>query len=486
MTMTMQTRKKKYFRDMKKIKNTLFLMAAIAFVACSDSDIESVAGVSGTSQGEDNPVVIGTMSSVADLIYGPGDEDPESTQSLQSKSQMYYDRVAGVQKTTWVSGDKIGIFSEKDDDAQFAFVVDDENITESGSTSSGIFKPVDEVGAYPIEKTVMYYSYFPYNGSVFKYNEVPVSYAGQVQTANEQMWYYYNRTVGDNAVKFLETEKAAAAHLAPYCFLASNVTSTESAHVHFHYQHLGAMARFYMYVPGSPSDPYTTPAELFIDSIQVVNNSKKFFVEGKMNINSKQLHSPTKESNAISLKFDPAIDAANYSDPDSASYRYWRETKTYKIYSYIMAYMMIAPTDLTDVDNSKLYLLGREPAYYTLDEYNTAKGTSLDATAYDALAKHKKIKIYETKAAYNAAHDPDFDGTDEQYNAKTLGFKLKDATRKFYVATLSKLNFEAGKHYQWNVTEEAADDPITFEEITIQEWEEGAGYNNGGNGTSEW
>ena len=102
--------------------------------------------------------------------------------------------------------------------------------------------------------------------------------------------------------------------------------------------------------------------------------------------------------------------------------------------------MMIAPTDLTDVDKSKLYLLGREPAYYTLEEYNAAKGTSLDATANAALAKHKKIKIYETKAAYDAVHDPDFDGTDEQYNAKTLGFKLKDATRKFYVATLSKLN----------------------------------------------
>lgn len=474
---------------MKKIKNTLLLMAAIAFVACSDSDIESVAGVSGTSQGEDTPVVIGTMSSVADLIYGPGDEDPESTQSLQSKSQMYYDRVAGVQKTTWVSGDKIGIFSENDDDVQYAFVVDDKNITESGSTSSGIFKPVDEVGAYPIEKTVMYYSYFPYNGSagVFTFNEVPVSYAGQVQTANEQMWYYYNRTVGDNATKFLETEKAAAAHLAPYDYLASNVTSTEGAHVHFQYQHLGAMVRFYMYVPGSPSAPYTTPAELFVDSIQVVNNSKKFFVEGKMNINSKQLHSPTKESNAISLKFDPAIDAANYSDPDSASYRYWRETTTHKIYGYIMAYMMIAPTDLTDVDNSKLYLLGREPAYYTYAEYKTAKNDKdITEETFNALAKHKKIKIYETKAAYNADHDPDFDGTDEQYNAKTLGFKLKDATRKFYVATLSKLNFEAGKHYQWNVTEEANDDPITFEEITIQEWEEGAGYNNGGNGTSEW
>ena len=65
--------------------------------------------------------------------------------------------------------------------------------------------------------------------------------------------------------------------------------------------------------------------------------------------------------------------------------------------------------------------------------------------------------------------------------------KMKDYQRKCYKATLSKMKFEAGKHHQWSVANAPEDAPITFQEITIQEWEEGTGFTNtDGVGTEDW
>lgn len=56
---------------------------------------------------------------------------------------------------------------------------------------------------------------------------------------------------------------------------------------------------------------------------------------------------------------------------------------------------------------------------------------------------------------------------------------------KYYKATLSTKTIQAGKVYQWT-TGLVDDEPIKFEQIEVQEWEEGVKYNNEGAGTHTW
>lgn len=474
-----------------KITNILFLMAATSFfAACSDSDI---AGIS-LEEKEETSSVTGTMVGIADFKAGEGDTDPVA------KSQLYYDRVNSKLKFTWRTEDKIGIFPNNIEGDQFAFVLDSETpLIEQDSYVTGKFDPADPLAVYPIQKTQKYFSYFPYTEGEFHYNAVPVSFGEpvQTQTANEQMyWYNLNKTNPDP--KFLESEKAAAAHTSAYDFMVSDATSTEDAHVHFDYKHLGAMVRFYMYCPGTPSNTYGTPGfDMYIDSLQVVNDSKPFTVDATVNIEDKTL-TPTRTSRVMTLRFNPAIDMTNYdTNPDNpildktkedGSYYYWRKAGTGNIYSYIMAYMMIAPIDLTgeEVDNSTLYLVTRKARYYAdVEAYNEGNGTDISAEAFNALKKEARMKVYIDRDAYNAAEGKSL--TPEQFAALHPYEKMKDYERKIYAKNnMSKINFEAGKHYQWNVTDAGDDEPITFQEITIQEWEAATGWTNGGAGTEDW
>lgn len=64
------------------------------------------------------------------------------------------------------------------------------------------------------------------------------------------------------------------------------------------------------------------------------------------------------------------------------------------------------------------------------------------------------------------------------------GNKLED---KYYKASLSVKNIQAGKAYQWSIAPDS-DEPIEFTSIEVQEWVEAMGYDNGddGNGTQTW
>ena len=474
-----------------KITNILFLMAATSFfAACSDSDI---AGIS-LEEKEETRSVTGTMVGIADFKAGEGDTDPVA------KSQLYYDRVKNKLKFTWRTDDKIGIFPNIGGE-QFAFKLDSETpLIEQDSYVTGKFDPYDPLAAYPIEKTQKYFSYFPYKDGDFNYDAVPVSFGEpvQTQTANEQMyWYNLNKTNPDS--KFLASEKAAAAHTSAYDFMVSDATSTEDAHVHFDYKHLGAMVRFYMYCPGTPSNTYGTPGfDMYIDSLQVVNDSKPFTVDATVNIEDKTL-TPTRTSRVMTLRFNPAIDMTNYdTNPDNpildktkedGSYYYWRKAGTTgNIYGYIMAYMMIAPIDLTgeEVKKSTLYLVTRKASYYAdVEAYNTGNSTSITTDEFNALKKEQRMKVYIDYDAYNKAEGKSL--TPEQFAALRPYEKMKDYERKIYAKNdMSKINFEAGKHYQWNVTDAGDDEPITFHEITIQEWKAATGWTNGGAGTEDW
>lgn len=164
--------------------------------------------------------------------------------------------------------------------------------------------------------------------------------------------------------------------------------------------------------------------EVIYDSLQLVNNYKSFPVRAKMNVKEKTL-TPVEERHVLSLKFTGGIDMSNEGERATYMYTYTKPM--------IVAYMEVPAIDLTFADESKksqLYLLAH----------------SIDNT------------------------DP-----------------LNPVTVKHcYKANLSQKNIRAGYYYQWNVGP-STDTPITFDEITIQEWTEGTGFtNNDGNGTEEW
>ena len=62
-----------------------------------------------------------------------------------------------------------------------------------------------------------------------------------------------------------------------------------------------------------------------------------------------------------------------------------------------------------------------------------------------------------------------------------------EKVRTFYKAMLTKRNLLAGKAYQWTTTPDE-EEPITFEVLSVQQWEEETGFTNGdkGNGTQDW
>lgn len=478
---------------MKKIFTYIALATVAVLTACSDDDIAQSSSVTDSL---DKYAVTGTMVSSAEFEEGPGD-----VARISSKSQLYYDRINNKLKFTWTTGDKIGIFpegeDEEDKDDQFPFILDSATpLNVQDSYVTGVFEPFDKEAAYPIEVTKKYYSYFPFKAQTletgdFTYNAVPISFEGQTQTTNEQMDYYWQALYGEEAYKeankeaFLESEKAATAHLAAYDYMIADATSTAAAHVHLNYSHMASIVRFYMMTPVAAN------LGLFIDSLQVYNSDANFTLDATMNIVEKTL-TPTKTSHVVSLKFEPSIDMTNNSDATKPSYHYW--DRDYPADGYIMAYMMLAPINLNlpEVDNSKLYMIARQPKYYTTAaEYNAYYGLKDGDVGYlanddalNALKQADKMKVYKDVDAYNAAKEPDI--TAEAFAALPVDKKLIDPERKTYAATLSKINFQAGKHHQW-IPNLNPDEPIKFHEITIQQWQEGPGFTNeDGEGTADW
>ncbi len=444
---------KKEFKDIL-FTLTLAFALSLVFSSCSDDDLAASPKVTDPlDELLDRYAVTGTMANVAEFEEGIGDNDV-----LASKSQLYYDRVNKKMKFTWVKADDhIGIFAEGNSNKtiQMDFKLDPEqDLSYQEKSVTGVFMPKDG-GVNPISGGTLYYTYFPYkeqnmvNGN-FTYENIPISYRGQTQATNEQMNRYW---IGgsENNEKFLQSEKDAAAHLSNYTYLISDASATAGNHVHFHYSYVGSIVRFYMVCPSHASD------KIYYDSLQVYNSQANFTLDATMNLATKVV-TPTKTSHVMSLGFHPAIDMTNDSDDSKDTYHYWDQESTAPKTGYIMAYMMVSPVNLSILnENSTLYLIGR-----------------------------KALSFYEDLADYNAAHDPDI--TQDDFDKLLPSEKIKTYERKVYKkSNMSKLNFLAGKHHQWAAADAGPDSPITFQNITIQEWAEGPGFtNDDGAGTDDW
>lgn len=391
----------------KNILKYIPMLMALLMVSCSSDDTlegDAPSLLTAPESIDDRFAISGIKDGFADFRVGE-DEKPIT------RSGIAYDRIANVVNSWWESGDKIGVFYVGNEKTQITFVLDDEQTNLSSNPSYGIFKTIDDGVECSILANKGYVSYVPYKEQTtdkFTYKNVPVSFLGQKQASNVKMNRYLHRNDNDNGVSknaYLESEKAAGAHLAAYDYQVSDVVSTPSGHVHFKYNSMTSVVRFFINVP----------AALYYDNLQIVNNTVEFMQAGTMNV-LERTFTVDEKSHVLSLEFEPSIDMTNNKD-----YDYWNDSPTNHS-GYLMAYMMMAPINLNleSVDNTTLYLCGHEVG----------------------------------------------------------------GTKRYYKATLSKINFEGGKHYQWS-PKLNPDEPITFEEVTVQTWTS-AVYGNNGAGTETW
>lgn len=257
------------------------------------------------------------------------------------------------------------------------------------------------------------------------YEEIEVSYLNQRQETNVQMGKY---GVDDEA--YLASEKAASAHLSDYLFMHGEAEQTSSGFTSFDMYHLGATVRFFMKIPDA-DNPQVFDSLIIYHKYVSDEPIQMFTAKGTFNLGTKELTRVGGQPSMLTLKLGPEDGSGlDLVDHESTSEDYGKYSSVYKRgANYLMvAYMEMYPVSITleAMKLPTLYLIGH-------------RGTGADKV------------------------------------------------RTVYKATLTKKNIRAGYVYQWTCAPDD-EEPISFEEITVQQWEDEVGYNNGetGKGTANW
>lgn len=232
---------------------------------------------------------------------------------------------------------------------------------------------------------------------------------------------------GDDDDKYKESEAVASSHLGAYDYLYAQAEQQKTGYTCFDFHHLQATIRFYMQVP-EPDKIQVFDSLMIMHTFSTHAAEYKFTTKGTFDLNT-QTFTPTKQPNTVVLKLgENGFDLRDYNE-DTGEYSdtYSDQYKRNNKY-YIIAYMELYPLTLIhdDILMPTLYLCG-----------HTGSGDNLK--------------------------------------------------KNYYKARLVKKNILAGKLYQWTTTPDE-EEPITFEVISVQQWEAETGYNNGdeGTGTNNW
>lgn len=342
---------------MKRIHIAIFTLLALTFVCCTSHEDELVL-VPPTStdstivEPEDTLVIDESLCTVTmPKIQFEGDDE------FATRSSIAFDYLANpkVMKFSWKFGeDQIGVFPILNEETdQHPFVI--KEYTQSNSSAAiGTFGINDQ--GVSVRFDGQYASYFPFKTETYKFsrNAIPVSYLGQVQKANVdiQQYYYIKGNPSASKAKYLTSEIAANAHLGAYDYLVSEATSTTSGALHFKYSRMGSVVRFFILVPDN---------SFTYDELQLVNDNVKFMQTGTMSIQDKPFIAETSSSNTMTMHFgEYNSETQTYSGFDFSNKTnnssYYRDAER----GYIIAYMFLAPIDLSTSTNCYLYLIGRD------------------------------------------------------------------------------------------------------------------------------
>lgn len=380
--------------------------------------------------GNANDGYIGTSGTIAALEF----DDTRSSQVFSSTGMTF----------SWEDGDAIRIYPKFLDNGEQPFtsaetapglqltLIPGSLTTVSDGKVRGNFGVDGERYVLNMDgslgKSTEYLTIYPDNDKTPEqgYTAIPVDYTGQTQASNVKLGYY-NTGDEEDSEKYMASERAASAHLGDYDYLYGAATQSADGNTHFEFQHLQATIRLYMEVP-EPENPQIFDSLMILHNFDSSSTLYKFTTRGTLNLETQTL-TPTVQPKTVSLKLGAnGFDLRDYNeDTDEYSATYSDEYKRNGKY-YIVAYMELYPVDMT-LDNI------------------------LTPTLY--LCGHRG------------------EGQNE--------------VRTYYKASLSKKKILAGKAYQWTTTPDD-EEPITFEILTVQQWEEETGYNNGdeGRGTENW
>lgn len=346
-----------------------------------------------------------------------------------SRAYLFYDKVfSTVFSFEWNGGESLGVFAyDSQHPQQIEFKLVDEQ-SDSSNSLSRMIKPAKD-GVNPLTKNTYYVAYFPYNSGFSNYTNIPIDYRNQVQAGHVDMSVYFDATPTnkDKYNTYLTSEKSASSHLSNYDYLCTSPQTTNyKSGINFSLKRVGAISRFYCKVKSG----------LVYDSLQFYNPKMDFDVVGTIDASKSagEALTATKTAHTMSLKFGTwnGLDVSGFdmtlkadSEPEDGTYfDYYNNTYT----PYLVAYLMMAPADFSSstVGASTLYLFAHE------------KGD-------------------------------------------------KDKKHYFKAELASKPNITNNSLYRWSPKPDV-DDPIEFEEITVEQWREGTQLTNGdgGNGTSGW
>lgn len=376
-----------------------YIATVLALAACSSED-----SVTGNATGMENVDEASGIVVKMESPVGLGDENV-------TRSTLIYDDAQNKMVSGWEADDCIGVFALADGVHQ-----QQQKFTQV--PGGDISDPHKRWFQTPDQKMVVegekdFVAYIPYKDGVTDYTKIDIDYTGQMQTDPVDFSDYW----GDKT-KYSASQPKASKHLNDYDYSCTGIiTSSADGKLHLDMKRVGAIVRFWIVIDPSCNYVY--------DELQLVNKDKAFTTVATMNAATKEL-TPVVENNMISLKLGEGgfdLTVQDNDDGKSTTPFYWYSSSG-KYTGYIMAYMMMAPIDLTGVDNCTLYLV---------------------------------------------AHDSE--GT--KHYLKSEG--------------LSKPNLKANSFYKWTCYP-GMDDPIKFSEITVQDWKEGTEVTNGdeGTGTEAW
>lgn len=415
---------------MKKI----FIYFATAMMLASCSSESSVTEEVDKPGENPFPEYNGVVATLPDVEF-EGDDDPVT------RATLIYDYEKKLMKASWKQGDEVGVYPitangknlSVNQSKQQKWIVDPETpLIENTSSVTGVFVSAD-VNIKALESYAKYISYYPYTSAGESYDAIPVSYRNQKQMQNVNVNAYYSRSKDDNLNVYKASEILASAHLGAYDYLVSDAIATPNGGAHFLYTRLGSVSRFF----------FEAPEKVVYDAMIFYNADANFTLDATMNVSEKTL-TATETGHSLTLKFgDEGFDLTDATKNPGSFYH---------DYGYIIAYLMSAPIQLKSLDKCTLYLLGHLDI--TNDQYNN-------------------ISDEEEKALYSSVTITK-DGTPEVVYRKNT----------YYKAALTKYNMDQNKVQRWSPVL-GKDEPIKFEAMTVQQWNEEYGYENP-KGTETW
>lgn len=411
---------------MKHIIAYISILAPIILSSCADDivnneDIDSLI----TTDSIKTESTGGVWASMPEFIDGNSSNEGSSANDV-TRSNLIYDRTNKNMTFSWEnsSEDYMCVFALDGKDNVVPQLFNRIGGQDAATLNCRFQTPEGARALTQKDKNginIEYISFRPYPDQTkeLNYKTKSVSYEGQTQTANAKMKLYYaasdatdETTKTEKYADYDQSEKKASAHLGAYDYLASEAQTTDDeGGIEFKLKRLGAVVRFNI----------KNPAQEIFDELQLVAQGGPLFtLEGTADLGERTI-TATKSSNVMVLKFGNG--GIDMTDTSSDYYDYYN----YKYNGYIIAYMMLAPVDLSgDATTINLYLVSHE------------KGSTV-----------KKC------------------------------YKSED---------LSKPNLTANKFYRWTPVMDNVDTPITFSEITVQQWKDETAINNGdgGTGTIGW